>query len=101
VVSVIPVVTPETVTATPPEVCIGECSVLAATAPAFTQSWMGVQAFNSANLDQNEGWSATANGLPHNIQASADNEENTHGILPIRLTHLIYYSIIRITINLE
>ncbi|HET7713599.1 MAG TPA: hypothetical protein VFK94_04655, partial [Patescibacteria group bacterium] len=38
---------------------------------------MGVQAFNSANLDQNEGWSATNNGAPHNIEASADNEVNT------------------------
>jgi hypothetical protein len=28
-------------------------------------------------MDQNEGWSATVNGAPHNIEASADNEITT------------------------
>jgi hypothetical protein len=38
---------------------------------------LGVQAFNSANLDENEGWSSTCNGAPGAIDASADNENNT------------------------
>ena len=77
VISVTPPVPPTSVLATPPQICVGDCSNLTAAAEGFPQGWMGVQAFNSANLDQNEGWSATYNGQPHNIEASADNEINT------------------------
>ncbi|WP_156123762.1 S-layer family protein, partial [Flavihumibacter sp. ZG627] len=77
VVSVIPPVPPTSVLANPPAICEGECTVLSAVAEGFPGGWMDVQAFNSANLDQNEGWSATYNGAPHNIEASADNEVNS------------------------
>ncbi|MFC0776404.1 PKD-like domain-containing protein, partial [Terrimonas alba] len=77
VVSVIPLLPPTSAIATPPQICLGDCSTLTATADGFPSGWVGVQAFNSANLDQNEDWSATHNGAPHNIEASADNEQNT------------------------
>src|SRR5688572_8761217 len=77
VVSVIPLLPPTSAIATPPQICLGDCSTLTAAAEGFPSGWVGVQAFNSANMDQNEDWSATHNGAPHNIEASADNEQNT------------------------
>ncbi|WP_207625685.1 beta strand repeat-containing protein [Niastella populi] len=77
VVTITPLVPPTGVTASPAEICLGDSTTLTATASGYPPGWNTVQAFNSANLDQNEGWSATNNGASHNIQASADNEVTT------------------------
>ncbi|THU30207.1 hypothetical protein FAM09_30360 [Niastella caeni] len=83
VVSVTPAYPPTGATANPAEICLGDSSTLSATGTDLPSSWSGVEDFNSASLDNSGGWSATENGLPHNIQASADNEQNT----PFNLTN--------------
>jgi len=82
VVSVIPLIIP-TAVANPSLICIGDSSTLSAIASGFPGSWSGVEDFNNASLDNSGGWTATANGGPHNIEASADNELNT----PFNLTN--------------
>jgi hypothetical protein len=77
VVTITPLVPPTGATAGPAEICLGDSTTLSATASGYPPGWNTVQAFNSANMDQNEGWSATVNGAPHNIEASADNEITT------------------------
>jgi hypothetical protein len=77
VVTITPLVPPTGVTASPTEICLGDSTTLSASATGYPPGWNTVQSFNSANMDQNEGWSATNNGAAHNIQASADNEYTT------------------------
>jgi hypothetical protein len=68
VVSVIPLIIP-TAVANPSLICIGDSSTLSAIASGFPGSWSGVEDFNNASLDNSGGWTATANGGPHNIEA--------------------------------